>query len=132
MASSNSLTALHALAEMQDEGLAPDCLEDPAIARDHAEHWEQSLGFLRIVAAWLVRDQDIDAEGRQHQAVDALVRGWAARPPDDPVLVVGSTGSRGTTQALICAVARLANGAVVIPGFDVDMPETAWNKLCSG
>lgn len=120
------------LAEMQDEGIDVARLDDPEIARDHAEHWNRSLGFLRIVTDYLDNDREMDAEARQRRIVTALAARWAIVPPEHPVLVVGSTGSRGTTLALMEAVAGLPMGAVVVPGFDFDMPELAWNSLCTG
>ena len=45
------------------------------------------------------------------------------------MIVAGSTGSRGTTHALMQAVARLPQGAVVLPGFDFDMPRHVWDQL---
>lgn len=120
------------LAEMQDEGIATHALEDPDIARDHAEHWNRSLGFLRIIAEYLDKTAEPDPESRQRRIVESLASRWAAQPPGHPVLVVGSTGSRGTTQLLMQAVAALPQGALVLPGFDFEMPEPVWNSLCSG
>ena len=45
------------------------------------------------------------------------------------MIVAGSTGSRGATQLLMQAVARLPQGAVILPGFDFDMPRTVWDSL---
>jgi len=42
---------------------------------------------------------------------------------------VGSTGSRGATQLLMRAVARLPQGAVILPGLDTDMPPEVWAGL---
>jgi double-strand break repair protein AddB len=44
-------------------------------------------------------------------------------------LLAGSTGSRGTTALLMQAVARLPQGAVVLPGFDFDQTEDVWRDL---
>ena len=43
--------------------------------------------------------------------------------------MAGSTGSRGTTFQLMLAIAGLPQGAVVLPGFDFDMPSSVWDKL---
>ena len=45
------------------------------------------------------------------------------------MILAGSTGSRGSTAMLMQAVARLPQGAVVLPGFDFDMPPEAWEAL---
>lgn len=118
--------------EMQDEGVAPGAFEATGIADNHAAHWEASLRFLRIITPWLGTGTLPDGATRQRRAVEAMVDGWCKDPPRDPVIVAGSTGSRGTTLLLLKAVAQLPQGAVILPGFDFDMPDFAWNSLLSG
>ncbi|MFN6952156.1 MAG: double-strand break repair protein AddB, partial [Albidovulum sp.] len=125
----DSLAAL--MSEMHGEGVTPDRLEASDLAENHAAHWERSLAFIRIVARYFGDAAVPDAEARQRRAVEALAARWADTPPADPVIVAGSTGSRGATQLLMQAVARLPKGAVVLPGFDFDMPAFAWNALAS-
>ncbi|MDI3337842.1 double-strand break repair protein AddB [Defluviimonas aestuarii] len=118
--------------EMQSEGVAPKALEASDLAENHAAHWERSLAFIRIVARYFEADAAPDSSARQRKVIEALVKHWHDAPPADPVIVAGSTGSRGATQIFLQAVARLPQGAVVLPGFDFGMPEFAWNSLCSG
>jgi ATP-dependent helicase/nuclease subunit B len=125
-----SLNAL--LAEIQGEGVPPERFEAPGLAENHAEHWDRSLTFLRIVAGYAAADGAPDIDARQRLAVLRLIAGWRAAPPDHPVIVAGSTGSRGTTALLMQEVATLPMGFVVLPGFDFDMPTNAWNSLSSG
>ncbi|WP_413871547.1 double-strand break repair protein AddB [Albidovulum sp.] len=120
------------LAEMQGEGVAPDAFEAANLAENHAAHWERSLAFIRIIARYFAADAEPDAEARQRRVAEAMAERWARAAPADPVIVAGSTGSRGATQILMRAVASLPNGAVVLPGFDFDMPESAWTSLRSG
>ncbi len=117
------------VAEMQDEGLTPDALELQEVATEHALHWQRSLAFLRIVAPYFGDAEAPDVAARQRRAVEALAARWATMPPGHPVIVAGSTGSRGTTALLLRAVAALPQGAVVLPNFDFDMPEAAWRAL---
>lgn len=125
-----SLAAL--IEEMHDEGVTPGALFTPSLAEDHAAHWERSLSFLRIIAPWFALDAAPTAADRQRKAVDALIASWEVAPPADPVIVAGSTGSRGSTALLMRAVAGLPNGALVLPGFDFDLPDFGWNSLDSG
>lgn len=121
-----SLAAL--MGEMQDEGIPPTALT-PALAEDHAAHWEESLRFIRLVTPYFDADAEPDAKARQRRIVTALIAQWAGTPSPDPIIIAGSTGSRGTTQMLIRAVAELPQGAVILPGFDRDMTESAWSSL---
>jgi double-strand break repair protein AddB len=121
-----SLAAL--MGEMQGEGVSPDSLAQLDVA-DFSEHWQRTRAFLAIIAPLFGDISEPDAEGHQRLLVEYLARRWAAAPPADPVIVAGSTGSRGTTALLMQAVARLPQGAVVLPGVDFDMPATVWDRL---
>lgn len=46
-----------------------------------------------------------------------------------PVIAAGSTGSVPATAALLEVIANLPNGAVVLPGLDLDMDDEAWDTL---
>ncbi len=117
--------------EMAAEGVAPAALDDPALGGDHAAHWERSLQFLRLIGPYLTEGAAGSAT-LQRQAAEQLVRRWQTAPPPGPVLVAGSTGSRGSTLLLMQAVARLPQGAVVLPGFDPFMTGAAWASLTAG
>lgn len=114
--------------EMQGEGVTPARIAALDVS-DHSAHWARTREFLRIVTPFFTGAEVPDAEARQRMAVDRLTARWAAVPPTDPVIVAGSTGSRGTTAALMAAVARLPQGAIVLPGFDTDMPDAVWDSL---
>ena len=124
---SDSLAKL--LDEMQGEGVPPDRIAALDIT-DQSGHWERSLRFLQIVQRYFGDTPEApDQEARQRLVIERLVATWAEHPPQDPVIVAGSTGSRGATALFLQAVARLPQGAVILPGFDFDMPQTVWDAL---
>ena len=112
--------------EMQGEGVPAEAIAALDVST-HSKHWERTQTFLRIVAP-LFSDA-ADAESRQRLAVEQLARRWKAAPPKDPVLIAGSTGSRGTTALLMQAVASLPQGALILPGFDFDTPSSVWQAM---
>ncbi len=115
--------------EMHGEGVSPDVIDALDIT-DQSGHWERIQSFLGIVRDYFSADgARPDAEARHRLAVERLAAQWQARPPGHPVIVAGSTGSRGTTQILMQAVARLPQGALVLPGYDTDMPDAVWEAL---
>lgn len=120
------------MAEMQLEGLDATALER-IDASDHAQHWGRALAFLRIAAGYYLSDPPQDRESRQRAAAEALASAWARgeRLPDGPVVVAGSTGSHGATRDFMRAVARLPMGAVLLPGFDTDLPAAIWEGLAA-
>lgn len=121
----DSLAAL--MDEMQGEGVSPQRIAALDVA-NHSAHWARTQSFLGIVAEALDSDAP-DAEARLRLAVETLITRWQAAPPAAPVILAGSTGSRGTTALLMQAVARMPGGAVVLPGFDTDLPDPVWDSM---
>ncbi|MBD3997439.1 hypothetical protein GUH83_10935, partial [Xanthomonas citri pv. citri] len=84
-------------------------------------YWQHSLDFLRIARdAWPNYLKEI---GRIEPAArrDILIEAEAARLAAHhagPVIAAGSTGSMPATAKFLHVVAKLPNGAVVLPGLD--------------
>ena len=105
------------------------------VSDDLASWWQVTLDFLEIVTEhW----PSLLAElGQSNPAAhrDALLRAEAERlrrhPPAGPVIAAGSTGSIPGTAELLSAIARLPNGAVVLPGLDLGMDEAAWRMIAA-
>lgn len=115
--------------EMQGEGVSPDDIAALDVS-DQSGHWQRALRFLRLLQPYFELTAEApDAEALQRQSVLRRIARWQACPPQHPVILAGSTGSRGTTRLLMEAVARLPQGAVVLPGFDFDMPAAVWDTL---
>jgi double-strand break repair protein AddB len=115
--------------EMHGEGVSPAAIATLDVS-DQSGHWARSQQFLGIIDRYF--DDPSEAPGieaRQRLVIESLVAQWAITPPDHPILIAGSTGSRGATALLIEAVARLPQGAVILPGFDFDMPAKVWDRL---
>lgn len=129
-----SLRAL--LDELQAAGLDAQALQALDLEQ-HAAHWDRTARFLTIAAehwpAWLAENEHgaPDPETRRRLAVAALRAEWAAAPPAHPVIAAGSTASTPATAELLAAVARLPDGAVVLPGWDPDLPADVWQELTS-
>lgn len=110
--------------EMQGEGVAPSVLAGLNMDK-HSQHWERSQTFLKIIAP-LFAD---GAGARRRVAVLQIAQIWQAAPPQGPVIIAGSTGSRGTTALFMQAVAKLPQGAIVLPGYDFEMPTSVWDHM---
>ncbi len=115
--------------EMQGEGVAASTVADLDVS-DQSGHWERAQRFLTIAQGYLDETQSKpDSEARQRRLISQIIANWQISPPKNPVILAGSTGSRGTTLMLMQAVARLPQGAVILPGFDFDMPTAVWSDL---
>ena len=123
----DSLAAL--IDEMQGEGVTPADIEALDVS-DDSGHWERAKSFLGIAQTYLDQTQSQpDKEAHRRLLVTEIAARWAISAPSGPVILAGSTGSRGTTMLLMRAVAALPQGALVLPGFDFDMPAGVWAAL---
>ncbi|WP_374513098.1 double-strand break repair protein AddB [Brevundimonas sp.] len=98
-----------------------------------AEHWERSAEFLGLaVEAWPERLRElglVDPAWRRATLLRRLAEQWDARPPEQPVIAAGSTGSVPAAAAVLGAVARAPRGCVVLPGLDLDLDQTVWAQI---
>ena len=118
-----SLFAL--MEEMDSEGIEPGALAGLDVS-EHSEHWARSQKFLGILVPFFAGSAARGSGARQRLAALRLGEIWGAQPPGDPVIVAGSSGSRGAIAAFMLAVARSPKGALVLPGFDFDLPSAVW------
>ena len=126
---SDSLAKL--MDEMHGEGVDPSALSGIDVGA-HSGHWQRSLTFLNIIAPFFDTANGLtDPQARQRHVVEKLIANWQITPPQHPIIVAGSTGSRGATGLFMKAVATLPQGAVILPGFDFDMPDHAWGAMNS-
>lgn len=117
------------LDECEAEGVALSTLSALDVG-NLSSHWDRALRFISIVAPFLdASGAPPGPQGRQRMAVLRQIARWQESPPDHPVMVVGSTGSRGSTALLMEAVSRLPQGAVLLPGFDFEQPGTVWGQM---
>ncbi len=124
---SDSLAAL--IDEMQGEGVSPDAIRNLDVS-DMSGHWARAQAFIGIADQFVeTGDTALDVQARQRRVVENLIERWQMAPPQHPILLAGSTGSRGTTLLLMQAVARLPQGAVILPGYDFNQPDHVWSGM---
>ncbi|MEM9715122.1 MAG: double-strand break repair protein AddB [Pseudomonadota bacterium] len=119
------------LAELQRSGLDLDALTKVDLGQQ-AKHWSVSKEFLNLVGTFLSEEAPRDADARLRYAIRQQVVLWKATSPNHPIILAGSTGSREETGLLLDAIANLPQGAVVMPGFDTDLPAELWADLSAG
>ena len=116
------------LDEMHGEGVPLYRLQDVELG-NASEHWDRSLKFLNIITNYWAAQEQVDTEARQRAVIEAYADHWKTAPPDHPIIIAGSTGSRGATALFMQTVADLPQGAVVLPGFDNEVPKPVWDIL---
>lgn len=102
---------------------------------DYSAWWQLTAEFLKIASHfWPARLEELGASSAARHR-NALLRVEARRLAAldgrnrDPVIVAGSTGSVPATVALMTVVARIPQGAVVLPGLDQIMPAEDWAEV---
>jgi len=124
---SDSLAEL--IDEMQGEGVSTDTIRTLDVS-DMSGHWARAQAFIGIADEFVaLHDGAMDSQARQRQMVEDLINQWQVSPPQHPIILAGSTGSRGTTLMLMEAIARLPQGAIILPGYDFDQPDAVWAGL---
>ena len=118
--------------QVQTEQLDPAGLAT-LVPEQFAGHWQRTLAFLRLVTVeWphlLAAEGMVDPAARRNALLLALAAQWEARPPADPVIAAGSTGTIPASATLLRVVSRLPQGAVVLPGLDRHLDDESWRLL---
>ncbi|MBF0665894.1 MAG: double-strand break repair protein AddB [Brevundimonas sp.] len=100
---------------------------------DLAEHWQESARFLGLaVEAWpkrLAAMGLVDPAWRRARLLRLLAEAWTERPPTQPVIAAGSTGTAPAAADVLAAVAAAPQGCVVLPGLDRDLAGDVWSRL---
>ncbi len=116
------------LDEMDCEGVC--CADLTALDMvDLSEHWHNSFTVIQQIDALWDSTAMPGEFGRMLQVIKALEARWDKVPPDHPIIVAGSTGSVGATRRFMKRVARLPQGAVVLPCLDREMPADQWQMI---
>ncbi len=126
-------TELARLMDMvETENVSLDKL-DELVPEEFAEHWQQTLNFMRIVTEfWPIHLNErgfASPAARRNALLLGEARRYVTTPPKGPVIVAGVTGSIPATVELMRAVADLPNGAIVLPGLDLALDDASWDAI---
>lgn len=120
------------LDQMQTEGVPVERLASLDAARFDTV-WQLNASFLAILAeAWpaiLHERGACDPAAFRNRMLEAERQRLLSGGATDPIIAAGSTGTIPATARLLAAIARLPNGAVVLPDLDLDLPDLAWNAI---
>src|SRR5438445_4352410 len=117
--------------DMVTRGVDWDAL-DKLVPDQLDKYWQHSLDFLRIARKewpnYLKGIGKIEPAERRDRLIDAEAARLTTHH-DGPVIGAGSTGSMPATAKFLHAVAKLKQGAVVLPGLDTDLDDEAWQTI---
>ncbi len=132
-----SLAQADALGQLLDQlqtfDISPDDLQNLVRETDLAEHWQQTLKFLdtilRVWPNYLKETGRIDKAAHGVALLRAQAQTWRATTPDAPIIIAGVARYEPALLELLQSALALPQGAVVLPGFDRDMPPEIWQQL---
>ncbi|MDP3407529.1 double-strand break repair protein AddB [Bosea sp. (in: a-proteobacteria)] len=120
------------LDQLQTEGVPVERLKALDAAR-FDKIWQLNASFLAILGeAWpaiLNERGACDPADFRNRMLAAERERLLSGAVTGPIIAAGSTGTVPATARLLAAIARLANGAVVLPGLDLDLPDAAWDAI---
>lgn len=100
---------------------------------DFDRYWSITTRFLDIaLKQWpdiLAARGLVDAVLRRKALIDLRTEALTTDVDGAPVIALGSTGTQPATARLIAAIAARMNGAVILPGLDLDMSEKDWARV---
>lgn len=118
------------------EGVGPEELVGERVMDQFeslANHWQRSLHlFASVQAKWLAQLQEwgaIDAAARRNRLFDWVADQWRKNPPPTPIVAAGVTSAAPSLARLLRVVSELDRGAVILPDFDLAMPQEVWQEL---
>lgn len=118
---------------VETENVSLAGLKDLVQEAEFSEHWQQTLQFLEIVTGWWPAHlEDIGALSpmdRRNRLILAEACRLAETKPTGATIVAGVTGSIPATVELIRAVGGLPQGAIVLPGLDLDLDDAGWAAI---
>ena len=138
--------AVEAMRRAQDLGAMLDQLEvekvDPLrlreLAADHPEleaHWDRLLDQLALLfGRWpeiLAKRGLTSLAARRNALMERLASRWREQPPAGFTIAAGITTTAPSVAGLLAAVARMPNGAVILPALAMEreMPDAEWEAL---
>lgn len=132
-----ALALAEPLAALLDDLATEEIADLSAIDEAMREHLpadrREAVEFLDIVQRiWPARLAELgltDAAARRSLVLRKLHQRWTETPPQHPVFAIGSTGSIPAARDLMQIVTGLPQGAVVLPGFDWDADDSAWDGI---
>ncbi len=115
--------------EMYSENVSVEKLR--SLSKENiSSHWQHSLEFLNIIFEYWSKDiGDVPIEAINLEIISILDKKWRLNPPQYPIIIAGSTGSRGITKSFIKLVSKQQKGLIVLPGFDFSQTKEVWDSF---
>ncbi len=99
------------------------------------DHWARALTFLNFIMEDWPRELErlgcIDLAERRNRQLDRITDQWRSSRPTFPIYAAGISTVAPAIADFLKLVARLDQGAVILDGLDLAMPDDQWDALSS-
>ena len=100
---------------------------------EYASHWQETLKFLKIITAYwpdILSEQNLcDAAWRKNKLIDIQCDAWKKSPPENKIVIAGTSAAFPTMKKLVQTVASLPNGEVYLHGLDKHLDDSSWKMI---
>lgn len=106
---------------------------DKLVPDEFRAQWAHTSEFLKIITeTWPDRLQKmgmVDPEDHKNLLISVQAAHWQNNPPTTPIVAVGFTDTSPAIVTLLQTVATLPQGAVVLPGVDMQLDQKSWDVI---
>lgn len=106
---------------------------DKLVPPQFKEQWSHTAEFLKILTeTWPARLEKlgmVDPEEHKNALIQIQALHWSTNPPSHPTIAVGFSETTPAVISMLQAVAKMPQGAVILPGLDTALDEKSWDVL---
>jgi|GEM_PF-2445929 len=125
-------SAIDVIDEFQNKQVNSDKLDDIWV-EDLPEHMMLNNQFLQIILQEfpkiLGKENLIEPMAKRNLLLNRLAKYYTNNPPQNPVIIAGSTGTIPATSNLIKVIAKANNGYIITYGVDFDIDDAKYSQL---
>lgn len=103
------------------------------VPEEYAAHWQENLKLLAIITEYwpqILRERHaVDAMQRRNQLLEAECRFWQKNPPEQKIVVAGTTAAFPQLKELVKTVLELPDGEVYLYGLDYSLDDNSWLEI---
>ncbi len=118
--------------QMQTEDVSFEALAQ-IVPNYFNDNWQMTIQFLEIIGrTWPTIKQEagyLDPTQRWSALLALQSKIWQETPPQKPIIIAGSTGSKPVVSQFLKHTISLPYGIAVLPGLDQDMSNEDWESL---
>ncbi len=90
---------------------------------EYAEHWQLNRLLFEILLDYWQNSAQQSTITQSFGAVQNLRQYWQSQPPQNPIYIFASTGSRPLMREFMDTALSTQNAALIFPAYDFDPPE---------